>query len=191
MENQSNDEFSLFVETCEKIRSTTKKNEKIEIISNYITNLDETSLSIAVLFLSGRALPIGSTRTLNIGFNTIMESLSEIAMLDIKDIQNIHLKHGDIGAMAEYAVSKKHIISLFNQQERISLSYVYHQFKKIANISGFGSNKNKKNILKVLLVLLSNQSILLKLLLVKCELVQLKVLWRLLYLELLIENYNI
>src|SRR5919107_6094501 len=153
MENQnSNDQFSLFVETCEKIRSTTKKNEKIEIISIYITNLDETSLSIAVLFLSGRALPIGSTRTLNIGFTTIMESLSEIAMLDIKDIQNIHLKHGDIGAMAEYAVSKKHIISLFNQQERISLSYVYHQFKKIANISGSGSNKNKKNILKGLLI---------------------------------------
>lgn len=152
MENQNNDQFSLFVETCEKIRSTTKKNEKIEIISNYITNLDETSLSIAVLFLSGRALPIGSTRTLNIGFTTIMESLSEIAMLDIKDIQNIHLKHGDIGAMAEYAVSKKHIISLFNQQERISLSYVYHQFKKIANLSGFGSNKNKKNILKGLLI---------------------------------------
>ena len=152
MENQSNDQFSLFVETCEKIRSTTKKNEKIEIISNYITNLDETSLSIAVLFLSGRALPIGSTRTLNIGFTTIMESLSEIAMLDIKDIQNIHLKHGDIGAMAEYAVSKKHIISLFNQQERISLSYMYHQFKKIANISGSGSNKNKKNILKGLLI---------------------------------------
>jgi DNA ligase 1 len=152
MENQSNDQFSLFVETCEKIRSTTKKNKKIDIISNYITNLDETSLSIAVLFLSGRALPIGSTRTLNIGFTTIMESLSEIAMLDIKDIQNIHLKHGDIGAMAEYAVSKKHIISLFNQQERISLSYVYHQFKKIANISGSGSNKNKKNILKGLLI---------------------------------------
>jgi DNA ligase-1 len=153
MENQNNnDRFSLFVETCEKIRSTTKKNEKIDIISNYITNLDETSLSIAVLFLSGRAFPIGSTRTLNIGFSTIMESLSEIAMLDIKDIQNIHLKHGDIGALAEYAVSKKHIISLFDQQEKISLSYVYHQFKKIANISGSGSNKNKKNILKGLLI---------------------------------------
>ncbi len=155
MKNQKNDQFSYFVETCEKIRSTTKKNEKIDIISNYITNLDETSLSIAVLFLSGRAFPIGSTTTLNIGFTTIMQSLSEIAMLDIKDIQDIHLKHGDIGAMAEYAVSKKHIISLFNQQESISLSYVYHQFKKIANIIGSGSNKNKKNILKGLLIALS------------------------------------
>ena len=48
MKNQKNDQFSYFVETCEKIRSTTKKNEKIDIISNYITNLDETSLSIAI-----------------------------------------------------------------------------------------------------------------------------------------------
>jgi len=152
MENQNNDQFSLFVETCEKIRSTTKKNEKIDIISKYIANLDETSLSIAVLYLSGRVFPIGSTMTLNIGFTTIMESLSEIAMLNIKDIQTIHLKHGDIGAIAEYAVSKKHIISLFNQHEKVSLSYLYHQFKKIASISGSGSNKTKKNILKGLLI---------------------------------------
>jgi DNA ligase-1 len=81
-----------------------------------------------------------------------MQSLSEIAMLDIKDIQNIHLKHGDIGAIAEYAVSKKHVISLFNQQDELDLSFIYHLFKKIATITGSGSNRNKKNILKGLLI---------------------------------------
>jgi len=147
------DHFSLLVETCEKIKSITKKNEKIEIISSYIANLDdETSLFIAVLFLSGRVFPAGSNLTLNIGFTTIMQSLSEIALLDIKDIQNIHLKYGDIGAIAEYAVSKKYVISLFNQQDRLDLSYLYHQFKKIATITGSGSNRNKKNILKGLLI---------------------------------------
>ena len=152
MTNQTANHFSLFVKTCEKIRSITKKNEKIEIISTYIANLDETSLSIAVLFLSGRVFPTGSNLTLNIGFTTIMQSLSEIAMLDIKDIQNIHLKHGDIGAIAEYAVSKKHVISLFNQQDELDLSFIYHLFKKIATITGSGSNRNKKNILKGLLI---------------------------------------
>src|SRR5215213_450552 len=147
------DHFSLLVETCEKIKSITKKNEKIEIISSYIANLDdETSLFIAVLFLSGRVFPAGSNLTLNIGFTTIMQSLSEIALLDIKDIQNIHLKYGDIGAIAEYAVSKKYVISLFNQQDKLDLSYLYHQFKKIATITGSGSNRNKKNILKGLLI---------------------------------------
>ena len=152
MTNQITNHFSLFVKTCEKIRSITKKNEKIEIISTYIANLDETSLSIAVLFLSGRVFPTGSNLTLNIGFTTIMQSLSEIAMLDIKDIQNIHLKHGDIGAIAEYAVSKKYVISLFNQQDELDLSFIYHLFKKIATITGSGSNRNKKNILKGLLI---------------------------------------
>ena len=147
------DHFSLLVETCEKIKSITKKNEKIEIISAYIANLDdETSLFIAVLFLSGRVFPAGSNLTLNIGFTTIMQSLSEIALLDIKDIQNIHLKYGDIGAIAEYAVSKKYVISLFNQQDKLDLNYLYHQFKKIATITGSGSNRNKKNILKGLLI---------------------------------------
>jgi DNA ligase-1 len=155
MKNQSTDHFSLFVETCEKIRLTTKKNEKIEIISSYIGTLDETSLSIAVLFLSGRVFPAGSNLTLNIGFTTIMQSLSEIAMLDTKDIQNIHLKYGDIGAIAEYAVSKKYIISLFNQHYKLDLSFLYHQFKKIATISGSGSNKKKKEILKGLLTVCS------------------------------------
>ncbi|HYZ95913.1 MAG TPA: hypothetical protein VE524_04820, partial [Nitrososphaeraceae archaeon] len=60
MTNQTANHFSLFVKTCEKIRSITKKNEKIEIISAYIASLDETSLSIAVLFLSGRVFPTGS-----------------------------------------------------------------------------------------------------------------------------------
>ena len=152
MTNQATNHFSLFVKTCEKVRSIAKKNEKIEIISAYIASLDETSLSIAVLFLSGRVFPTGSNLTLNIGFTTIMQSLSEIAMLDIKDIQNIHLKHGDIGAIAEYAVSKKHVISLFNQQDELDLSFIYHLFKKIATITGSGSNRNKKNILKGLLI---------------------------------------
>jgi DNA ligase-1 len=81
-----------------------------------------------------------------------MQSLSEIAILDINDIQNIHLKHGDIGAIAEYAISKKNIISLFNQQYDLDLNFLYDQFKKIANINGPGSNRIKKDILKGLLI---------------------------------------
>ena len=152
MKKQTTNDFSLLVETCEKIRSTSKKNEKIEIIAAYISTLDETSLPIAVRFLSGKVFPPGSNLTLNIGFNIIMQSLSEIAVLEIKDMQNIHLKYGDIGAIAEYAVSKKHIISLFDQQFHLDLSFLYDQFKKIANISGSGSNRIKKDILKGLLI---------------------------------------
>jgi hypothetical protein len=39
-----------------------------------------------------------------------MNSLSEIAILEPKEIQRIYLKHGDMGALTEYAVSRKYII---------------------------------------------------------------------------------
>jgi DNA ligase 1 len=147
----SHNEFSHFVEICENIRSTNSKNAKISILSDYLAGLDEDSLPIAVLFLSGRIFPRGSKLNINVGFSTIMQSLSEIAMLDANEIQQIYLTHGDMGALSEYAVSKKHMISLFRQQP-LTLFFVYNQLKKIADIVGPGAGRNKTKILTGLLI---------------------------------------
>src|ERR671921_286584 len=147
----SHNEFSYFVEICENIRSTNSKNTKVSILSEYLAGLNEDSLPIAVLFLSGRIFPRGSKLNVNVGFSTIMQSLSEIAMLDAGEIQQIYLAHGDIGALSEYAVSKKHMISLF-QQQQLTLSFVYNQLKKIADTVGPGAGKNKTKILTGLLI---------------------------------------
>ena len=49
------------------------------------------------------------------------------------------------------AVSKKNMVSLF-QQQRLTLSSVYGRLKEIADTIGSGSSKNKKNILKGILI---------------------------------------
>ena len=144
--------FSCFVDLCEKIRSSTSKNEKVSILSAYLSILDESSLLIVVLFLSGNIFAKGSRLNLNLGFITIMHSLSEIAILEPKEIQQIYLKHGDMGALTEYAVSRKYIIPLIQQQEQLTLSNVYARLKKIASATGSGSGKNKTKILKGLLI---------------------------------------
>ena len=79
-----------------------------------------------------------------------MQVLSEIASLDPNQIQQIYLRHGDIGALSEYAVSKKHMASLF-QQQALTLSSVHDRLERIADAIGSGSGKEKKNILKGLL----------------------------------------
>src|ERR671923_848687 len=76
-----------------------------------------------------------------------MQTLSEISTLNQNEIQQVFLRHGDMGALSEYAVSKKHTVSLF-QQQALTLSSVYDQFKKIANTTGYRSGKGKKYILK-------------------------------------------
>ncbi len=127
---------------------------KVNILSDYLCSLnndDEESLPIAVLFFSNRIFPLGSKFVMNIGFSIITKVLSEIATLDSNQIQTIYLQHGDIGALSEYAVSKKNVVSLF-QPQPLTLTFLYERLKQIADTLGSGSNKNRKNILKGLLI---------------------------------------
>jgi len=130
---------------------TSSKNAKVAIIAEYLAKLDDLSLPAAVLFLSGAVFPKGSGLALNVGFNTIMQSLSEIARLETKEIQEIYLKHGDMGALAEHAVSKKQWSPLVPQRQ-VLLPDLHDQLRKIADASGPRSAEAKKKILTGLLI---------------------------------------
>ena len=154
-------EFSHFVEMCEKVRQTSSKNAKVSAIAEYLitlkdgdgkrsTNGSDASLAAAVLFMSGTIFPKGSGLALNVGFNTIMRSLSEIAHLEPEEVQKIYLKHGDMGALAEYVVSKRQQSPLMAQQ--LLLPDLYDQLRKIADAAGPGSAEAKRKILTGLLV---------------------------------------
>jgi DNA ligase-1 len=150
-------EFSHFVDMCEKVRLTASKNAKVAAIAEYLIKLkdedggsSDTSLAAAVLFMSGAIFPKGSGLTLNVGFNMIMRSLSEIAHLEPGEIQKIYLKHGDMGALAEYVVSKRQQSPLVAQQ--LLLPDLHDQLRKIADAVGSGAAEAKRKILTGLLI---------------------------------------
>jgi DNA ligase-1 len=150
-------EFSHFVDMCEKVRLTASKNAKVAAIAEYLIKLkdedggsSDTSLAAAVLFMSGAIFPKGSGLTLNVGFNMIMRSLSEIAHLEPGEIQKIYLKHGDMGALAEYVVSKRQQSPLVAQQ--LLLPDLHDQLRKIADAVGSGAAGAKRKILTGLLI---------------------------------------
>ena len=153
-------EFSHFVEMCEKVRQTASKNAKVSAIAEYLTMLkddddktsngNEASLAVAVLFMSGIIFPKGSGLALNVGFNTIMRSLLEITHLEPEEVQKIYLKHGDMGALAEYVVSKRQQSPLMAHQ--LLLPDLYDQLRKIADATGPRSSEAKRKILTGLLI---------------------------------------
>ena len=143
----SSPNFSHFVKLCEEIRITKSKNTKVRLLSRYLSSLNDESLSIAVLFLSNRIFPLGSKFVINAGFGTIMQALSEISFLDKDQIQQSYMQYGDMGALSEYAVSKKHTASLI-QQQPLTLPIIHDRFKGIADSIGSDSSKAKKSILK-------------------------------------------
>jgi DNA ligase 1 len=148
-------EFSHFVYMCEKVRQNAGKNAKVAAIAEYLLQLghddnDNTSLAAAVLFMSGAIFPKGSGLALNVGFNTIMRSLSEIGLLEPEEIQKIYLKHGDMGALAEYVVSKRQQSPLVAQQ--LLLPDLHDQLRKIADAAGSGAAVAKRKVLTGLLI---------------------------------------
>jgi DNA ligase-1 len=148
-------EFSHFVYMCEKVRQNAGKNAKVAAIAEYLLQLGHddngnTSLAAAVLFMSGAIFPKGSGLALNVGFNTIMRSLSEIGRLEPEEIQKIYLKHGDMGALAEYVVSKRQQSPLVAQQ--LLLPDLHDQLRKIADAAGSGAAVAKRKVLTGLLI---------------------------------------
>lgn len=143
-------EFSDFVALCEKLRQTRGKNAKVALIAEYLQKLDEHSLQAAVMFLAGEVFPKGSGITLNVGFGTIMRSLSEIARLQPQEVQEIYIKHGDMGALAEYAVAKKQQGPLLEHQ--LELPELQEQLRKIAGAAGAGAADAKRKILTGILI---------------------------------------
>ena len=60
-----------------------------------------------------------------------------------------------MGKLAEYAITKKHTVPLFQQpegQSLLTLPHIFSTLKKIADIEGAGSNKDKKKNFAGLLI---------------------------------------
>src|SRR5919197_1577837 len=80
----------------------------------------------------------------------ILQSLSDITLLQPEEIQEIYLKHGDMGALAEYAISKKQQRALV--KEVLLIPDLYDQLRKIADANGLGAGAAKRKILTGLLL---------------------------------------
>ncbi|HEY7108214.1 MAG TPA: ATP-dependent DNA ligase [Nitrososphaeraceae archaeon] len=145
------DKFMTFAQNCEEISLTRSTNEKVKILSKYLSMLTPTSLPIVVLLFSGRIFAPQSGLLLKVAYSTIMNVLSEISDLRAKEVNRIYLKHGDLGSLVEYSLAAK-LTSPLVEYLPLTLAAVYHTLTKMAEISGDRSQYMRKKILAGLLL---------------------------------------
>jgi DNA ligase-1 len=144
-DNTSITTFSYFAKVCESISHTNSKNEKVRILADYLSLLDDESLIIACTFLSNRALHIDTGLELNVGYSLLWSVLESISKACKDELIDVYLKYGDIGIVAEHAVNKIAVRPLVRVE--LTLRYVYEQFINIAKKEGKDSLSKKKDIL--------------------------------------------
>jgi len=144
-DNTSITTFSYFAKVCESISHTNSKNEKVRILADYLSLLDDESLIIACTFLSNRTLHIDTGLELNVGYSLLWSVLESISKACKDELIDVYLKYGDIGIVAEHAVNKIAVRPLVRVE--LTLRYVYEQFINIAKKEGKDSLSKKKDIL--------------------------------------------
>jgi DNA ligase-1 len=86
---------------CESIAATTKKNEKVTLVADYLRTSPVDEAALAALYLCGRVFPRREERVLSIGFSLLLRAVAKIANKNPAELSPILRHHGDLGAGAE------------------------------------------------------------------------------------------
>jgi DNA ligase-1 len=90
-----------FVATAEAVAATTKKTEKVRLISNLLNSLSLPDASLAAQYLTGRAFPEYEERVVGVGGAILVRAVAKAAGKEGEQLGRIYRKHGDLGDMAE------------------------------------------------------------------------------------------
>ena len=93
------DRFTLWTEAADRIRSTTRRLEKVATLVDYLPTLDDEPLGIAAHFFSGIVFPRHDQRTTRVGGSIIRTALREITGLGDEALAEAYSRHGDTGDM--------------------------------------------------------------------------------------------
>ncbi|HTP67931.1 MAG TPA: ATP-dependent DNA ligase [Dongiaceae bacterium] len=89
-----------FVQLANAVASTTKKLEKLRLISEFFQSLSVRDAAIAARFLSAHAFPAHDERTLGVGGSTLAKFIAELSGNPNQNLGVAYRKHGDLGDMA-------------------------------------------------------------------------------------------
>jgi DNA ligase-1 len=127
-----------FVQTANAVCATTKKLEKLRLISDYLKSLSITDASIATRFFSAHPFPAHDERTLGVGGSALSGVIAERAGKAGQHLGAAYRKHGDLGDMAE------ELLSSTNRDGDLSLTEVSRLF---ANLSAARGQAQKSELL--------------------------------------------
>jgi DNA ligase 1 len=101
----------VFAETCDAIASTTKKTEKLRLMSAYLKTLSVEDAARAALFLTGRAFPRWDERVLGVGGSALSRLVATLAGPSGEALGSTYRKYGDLGDAAEELLRGRDLVA--------------------------------------------------------------------------------
>ena len=88
-----------FAALCADLRATRSTSRKVELVADYLSSLDETTLPVATRFLTGRPFAAHDERTLSVGWATLFRTA--VGMFADVDPETLRASFRAVGDMGE------------------------------------------------------------------------------------------
>lgn len=146
-------DFLVLAEAFEKLEKTSGRLEMTDILADLLKKAKKDEIDRLIYLLQGRVAPSFEAIEIGLGYKFVEQAISRATGHSITEIEKKYKQLGDHGLVAEELMKSKKQRSLGGQ--KLSVSYVYERFKKIATTSGAGSQDLK---IKILTELFNNAS---------------------------------
>ncbi|MEM4326073.1 MAG: ATP-dependent DNA ligase [Candidatus Pacearchaeota archaeon] len=144
--------YRNLVEFYEKAGSTTKRLEKVDLLSKFLKNLDEKDKDVLYL-LMGNIYPDYDERKIGISDKLAIKAISKVSGRDEKDIIQEWKKIGDLGEVTEHLLISKKQSTL--NRDSLTTERVLETLRKLPEIQGKGAIEKKIFLIVELLSLAS------------------------------------
>jgi DNA ligase N terminus len=93
--------MEAFARTAEAIRATSSKLEKTRLLGEYLSGLDDETLSLAAVYFTARPFADRDQRKLNLGYAVIRSAICALAQVDDEALGESYMRHSDVGDVIE------------------------------------------------------------------------------------------
>jgi len=149
--------FKALADLCEELEVTTKRLHMIDLVSEFLNDLEAEEIEPAVSMILGRPFPRWSQQTLDVSWTTLTEIIKRIAKADWKVFMEAFGKTGDVGSATKILFESSKVgkqSTLF--ERKLTILEVRRSFEAIAETAGSGSKEKKERLTESLLSLASS-----------------------------------
>jgi DNA ligase-1 len=135
--------MKAFARLCEALSRTSKKTEKIALAAQFFRDQPLDEAALAALYLSGRAFPLYTETTLQVGGTLLWKLVAEISDATSSRMEAAYRKYGDLGSAAE------EVLARIDHSADMPLVEVQQRFQKISQT---GRANEKSQLVRDLLL---------------------------------------
>ena len=140
--------YKELVEVYEKISLTTKRLQKIEILSEFLKKIKKEDKEILYLLI-GNIYPEYDQREMGISTQLAIKAISKATGVNPKEVINEWKNIGDLGEVSKKLIENKKQSTL--QTYKLTTSKVLENFRKLPELEGKGTIEKKISLITELL----------------------------------------